>query len=158
MQTPEEPDTSRFSIKIFVEHTVVWICMWSGCVNVWLCLYLDTVFFPASYLDNGYFFLLLLFSCRAKMKEGVFHVLCNLLLWAKKKKKLPQSRLIYYQTSCLFLSCVPRKWTPDIPGTVVDTTRQCHIFKCGHHFHFGAVLFCHLVKCLSDLHLLLCIY
>lgn len=124
MQTPEGLGTSSVIIRIFVVHTVVWICMYRRCLNVCLCvtgtfIFGHVAFFfpppPASDLHKGFWlFFFFFFPCWAKKKEGVFHALCNLFLWAQIK--LSQSRLIYYRSSCLFLSRLARKWTLTSPA------------------------------------------
>lgn len=63
-----------------------------------------------------------------KRNEGVFGALCNLLLQAKIK--LSQSRLIYYQSSCLFWSCPSRETDSDVPCTAATSAHGCYTDKC----------------------------
>lgn len=119
------------------------------CVSVFQeHLYVDTLFQDLTKV------VLSCFSCRAK-KESMSSLIqpCP----PSQNKTFTKCRLIYYWSTCPFSFFPFCKMDFGVLSAAVDTDLRCHLFKSRHRSHIATVLY-HLVKCPSDLHLLLCIY
>lgn len=125
-------------------------------VNVPICV-TGTFIFGRTVPGSHKGYVLSCFSCRAKKARRSASSLIQPCP-PSQNKTFTKCRLIYYWSTCPFSFFFPFcKMDFGVLRAAVDTALRCHLFKSRRRSHIATVLY-HLVKCPSDLHLLLCIY